>query len=52
LKKEGYVLQLEALLLELAADPLSAAALELELAAAAGLWLKCSPKHPSSYPRL
>jgi hypothetical protein len=40
------MLQVEALLLELAADPLAAAALELELAAAAGLGLKCSSNHP------
>ena len=38
------LLQVEALLLELAADPLPAAA--LELAAAAGLGLKCSSNHP------
>jgi hypothetical protein len=43
-----YVAQLEALLLELGADPLSAA-LELELAAKVGLELKCSPNEPSFY---
>jgi hypothetical protein len=43
-----FVTQLEALLLELAADPLSAA-LELELAAKVGLELKCSPNELSFY---